>query len=125
MTADQQLLERLLHPASRRAGFRDLVSNYAPPLYFLFRHLGLAHEPADELLSDLFVVFWKNMAKLRPSDRLPLVLFRKAFKAGFDVVGHDREALLRGVHYLQSSQRFEWKEIACITSLPTGAITFY
>ena len=70
MIKDKELLEMLSDPKTRRAGFAVLVSQYSETLYWKIRNIVLNHDDADDILQNVFIKAWTNLATFQGKSSL-------------------------------------------------------
>ena len=76
--SDKELLNLLMDEATRDRGFAELVRRYQERLYWHIRRMVIDHDDADDLLQDVFVKVWRNIAKFRQDANLYTWMYRIA-----------------------------------------------
>lgn len=76
--SDSELLDLLLNDTTRDRGFSALVQAYQERLYWHIRRMVISHDDADDVLQDVFVKVWKNIAKFRRDANLYTWMYRIA-----------------------------------------------
>lgn len=62
--AEEEIVSQLLR--QEQNGFNYLYDNYAPAIYGIITRIVAEKEYADEVLQDVFVKIWKNIAQFDP-----------------------------------------------------------
>ena len=75
---DEELLDLLRNPQSRRKGFDLMVRQYGEQLYWKIRHVVISHEDADDILQNTFLKAWVNFDSFEFRSKLSSWLFRIA-----------------------------------------------
>ena len=84
MIKDKELLEMLSDPKTQRAGFTVLVSQYSETLYWKIRNIVLNHDDADDILQNVFIKAWTNLATFQGKSSLSTWLYRIAINEALD-----------------------------------------
>ena len=87
MIKDKELLEMLSDPKTQRAGFAVLVSQYSETLYWKIRNIVLNHDDADDILQNVFIKAWTNLATFQGKSSLSTWLYRIAINEALDFLG--------------------------------------
>lgn len=93
MNKDEQLLEELSNPKTRRKGFSLLVSEYSERLYWQIRKMVLSHDDANDILQDVFVKAWMNLDNFRGDAKLTTWLYRIAINESITFLNKKRSQL--------------------------------
>ena len=75
---NDQLIEQLKNPATKRIAFHLLVKTYQEKLYWHVRKMVMDHDDADDVLQNIFVKIWNNIDSFREESSLYTWLFRIA-----------------------------------------------
>lgn len=82
--SDQELVNMLNEPTTRREGFSALVHQYSEPLYWKIRHIVLSHEDANDVLQNTFLKTWNNLNTFQGKSSLSTWLYRIAVNEALD-----------------------------------------
>ena len=82
--SDQELVNMLNDPATRREGFSALVHQYSEQLYWKVRHVVLNHEDANDVLQNVFLKVWNNLETFQGKSSLSTWLYRIAINESLD-----------------------------------------
>ncbi len=75
---DSVILEKFSDSRTREEGFRLLVEKYQQKIYWHVRRLVVDHDDADDLVQDIFIKVWKNLANFRSDAQLYTWIYRIA-----------------------------------------------
>lgn len=75
---DEAILEWIRHPASREAGYRQLVIKYQVKLYHVIRRQVEDHADADDVLQNTFIKVFRNINSFEGRASLFTWLYRIA-----------------------------------------------
>ena len=92
MIKDKELLEMLSDPKTQRAGFAVLVSQYSETLYWKIRNIVLNHDDADDILQNVFIKAWTNLATFQGKSSLSTWLYRIAINEALDFLRKKKQA---------------------------------
>lgn len=92
MIKDKELLEMLSDPKTQRAGFAVLVSQYSETLYWKIRNIVLNHDDADDILQNVFIKAWTNLATFQGKSSLSTWLYRIAINESLDFLRKKKQA---------------------------------
>lgn len=81
--SDKELMIRFQEPSQRNAVFLVVVERYQKRMYWHVRKLVLDHEDANDIVQNVFVKAWKNMAGFRQEAELFTWLYRIASNESF------------------------------------------
>lgn len=84
MMSDQELVNMLSDPMTRREGFAAMVHQYSEQLYWKIRHLVLTHEDANDVLQNTFLKAWKNLDAFQGKSSMSTWLYRIAINEALD-----------------------------------------
>ena len=90
---EQQIIQALLHPETRRSAFEQVVRHYSRPLYWQIRRMVLSHEDADDLLQNCFIKAWTGLDGFRGDSTLSTWLYRIATNECLNFLTRRREML--------------------------------
>ena len=75
---DSEILAKFASEASRNEAFNLLLTKYQQKIYWHIRRLVINHDDADDLVQDVFIKVWKNLANFRNDSQLYTWLYRIA-----------------------------------------------
>jgi RNA polymerase sigma factor (sigma-70 family) len=75
---DEEILEKFNIERTRNEAFNLLISKYQEKIYWHVRLLVIDHDDADDLVQDVFIKVWKNLAKFRSDSKLYTWIYRIA-----------------------------------------------
>jgi RNA polymerase sigma-70 factor (ECF subfamily) len=75
---DSEILEKFSRETTRNEGFNLLLSKYQQKIYWHIRRLVIDHDDTDDLVQDVFIKVWKNLANFRSDSQLFTWIYRIA-----------------------------------------------
>ena len=78
ITDDKAFIERFRHPETKEAAFNELVLKYQQRIYWHIRRLVISHDDADDLVQEVFIKIWKNIANFQGNSQLFTWIYRIA-----------------------------------------------
>lgn len=75
---DSEILEKFAQEGSRNEAFSLLVKKYQEKIYWHIRRMVLDHDDADDIVQDVFLKVWKNLANFRSDSQLYTWIYRIA-----------------------------------------------
>jgi len=75
---DEEILEKFANERTRNESFNLLISKYQEKIYWHVRRLVIDHDDADDLVQEVFIKVWKNLAKFRSDSKLYTWIYRIA-----------------------------------------------
>jgi len=81
---EQQLMDMLRNPSTRRKGFETLVRQYSEQLYWQVRRIVLIHEDADDVLQNALLKAWTNLDTFHGDSKISTWLSRIAINEALD-----------------------------------------
>ncbi len=129
---DSIILEKYRNPATRDAGFTELVKKYQQRLYWHIRRMVVVHDDADDVLQNVFIKTWKGLENFREDSNLYTWLYRIATNESLSFlkqqkkhtglsVSEEEQVMLE--NKLKADEHFdaaklEWKLQLAINQLP-------
>ncbi|HVB02711.1 MAG TPA: sigma-70 family RNA polymerase sigma factor [Chitinophagaceae bacterium] len=128
---DKELLEIYRDPASREKGFTLIIKKYQERLYWHIRRMVVSHEDANDVLQNMFIKVWNNLASFREDSQLYTWLYRIATNESLtfleqakrrssvslsDLEGELSNKLTADKHF--DGTKLEWKLQQAILTLP-------
>ncbi|WP_395804539.1 RNA polymerase sigma factor [Daejeonella sp.] len=75
---DSEILDKFTRESSRNEAFTLLLKKYQEKIYWHIRRMVLDHDDADDLVQDVFIKVWKNLANFRSDSQLYTWIYRIA-----------------------------------------------
>jgi RNA polymerase sigma factor (sigma-70 family) len=75
---DEEILEKFNIERTRNEAFNLLITKYQEKIYWHVRRLVIDHDDADDLVQEVFIKVWKNLAKFRSDSKLYTWIYRIA-----------------------------------------------
>ncbi|MCM1521168.1 MAG: RNA polymerase sigma factor [Muribaculaceae bacterium] len=88
---NEDLVNRLRDPQTRRSAFGDMIRLYSDPLYRQIRRLVQSHEDANDLLQNTFMKAWQNIDNFRGDARLSTWLYKIAINESISHLERERK----------------------------------
>jgi len=115
---DSEILKKFADPKTRNEAFNLLLEKYQQKIYWHIRRLVVNHDDADDLVQEVFIKVWKNLAEFRSDSQLYTWLYRIATNesitflnrqklknnVSLDEVGYDLADTLAGSTYFDGDQ---------------------
>ena len=90
---EDEIVEQLQSPETRRAAFSKVVAHYSEPLYWHIRKMVMSHDDADDLLQNTFMKAWMNIEYFRGEAKLSTWLYRIAINESLTFLNKQRQQL--------------------------------
>lgn len=92
---ERQIISLLSNPETQRKAFEAVVRQYGEQLYWQIRRIVLLHDDADDVLQNVFIKAWSNLASFRSDSKLSTWLYRIAVNESIDFMRRqkNREAV--------------------------------
>ena len=81
---EQEIMNRLKDPKTRRKAFEQLVNQYSEQLYWQVRRIVLIHEDADDALQNVFLKAWSKLDTFNQESKISTWLYRIALNESLD-----------------------------------------
>lgn len=75
---DTEILQKFLQESTREEAFNLLLKKYQQKIYWHIRRMVINHDDADDLVQDVFIKIWKNLAGFRNDAQLYTWMYRIA-----------------------------------------------
>jgi RNA polymerase sigma factor (sigma-70 family) len=75
---DSEILEKFSSERTRNEAFNLLLGKYQQKIYWHIRRLVINHDDSDDIVQDVFIKVWKNLANFRSDSQLYTWLYRIA-----------------------------------------------
>lgn len=76
--SDAEILELFTEEKTRSQAFNLLLNKYQQKIYWHIRRMVIDHDDSDDILQDVFIKVWKNLANFRKDSQLYTWLYRIA-----------------------------------------------
>jgi RNA polymerase sigma-70 factor (ECF subfamily) len=80
---DKEILDLFQIPTKSEQAFNLLLKRYQQKLYFLVRRMVLSHDDADDIMQNVWIKIWKNLANFKQESQLYTWLYRIASNETF------------------------------------------
>ena len=77
-SSDSELLEKFNNPETQNYAFNLLVRQYQQKLYYHIRKILISHDDTNDVLQNVFIKVWKNLAGFKGESQLYTWLYRIA-----------------------------------------------
>ncbi|MDB5002360.1 MAG: rpoE 1 [Mucilaginibacter sp.] len=75
---DAEILSKFQDEKTRNLAFNLLLNKYQQKIYWHIRRMVIDHDDADDLVQDVFIKVWKNLAGFRSDSQLYTWMYRIA-----------------------------------------------
>lgn len=75
---DKEILEKFAVEHTRNEAFNLLLNKYQQKLYWHIRRIVIDHDDTDDLVQEVFIKVWRNLANFRSDSQLYTWLYRIA-----------------------------------------------
>ena len=90
---EDEIVEQLQSPETRRAAFSKVVAHYSEPLYWHIGKMVMSHDDGDDLLQNTFMKAWMNIEYFRGEAKLSTWLYRIAINESLTFLNKQRHQL--------------------------------
>ena len=87
---EDEIVEKLRNPDTRRNAFEQVVTAYSERLYWLIRKMVLSHDDANDLLQNTFLKAWMNLDHFRGEAKLSTWLYKIAVNENITFLNRQR-----------------------------------
>ena len=95
---DAHLLAQFREPETRDRAFNQLVRTYQQPLYRIIRRILIDHDETDDVLQDVLVKVYRNLANFREDAKLSTWLYRVATNEALSALRKKKRRYLLPIH---------------------------
>lgn len=81
---EDKLIEQLSNPTLQRQAFELIVRQYSEQLYWRIRRFVFDHDDADDVLQNVYLKAWKNLADFKGNSKVSTWLYRIAINESLD-----------------------------------------
>jgi len=78
MLDDALILSKFTNEKTREEAFNLLINKYQQKIYWQIRRVVINHDDADDVIQEVFIKIWKNLASFRQDSQLYTWLYRIA-----------------------------------------------
>lgn len=87
---EDEIVEQLRNPDTRRKAFEQVVNAYSERLYWLIRKMVLSHDDANDILQNTFLKAWVNLDSFRGDAKLSTWLYKIAVNENITFLNRQR-----------------------------------
>mgnify|MGYP001035120686 CR=1 FL=1 len=88
---NDELVERLRHPASVREAFTEVINLFSEPLYWQIRRMVQSHDDANDLLQNTFLKAWASIENFRGEAKLSTWLYKIVINESITFLARERK----------------------------------
>lgn len=128
---DKELLQQFKNDATKEAAYTRIIKKYQEKLYWHIRRMVVDHEDANDVLQNMFIKVWRNLANFREDSQLYTWLYRIATNESLSFLEQQKKrssaSLSDDDSYLSNKlvadkdfdeKKLEWKLQKAIQELP-------
>ena len=91
---EQEIMNQLKDPKTRRKAFEQLVNRYSEQLYWQVRRIVLLHEDADDVLQNVFLKAWSKLDSFHQESKISTWLYRIALNESLDFMRRKKTQMI-------------------------------
>lgn len=91
---EQEIMNQLKDPKTRRKAFEQLVNQYSEQLYWQVRRIVLLHEDADDVLQNVFLKAWSKLDSFHQESKISTWLYRIALNESLDFMRRKKTQMI-------------------------------
>jgi len=88
--SENEIVEQLRNPDTRREAFTRVVEEYSEKLYWLIRKMVLSHDDANDILQNTFLKAWTNLDLFRGEAKLYTWMYKIALNENITFLNRQR-----------------------------------
>ena len=88
--SEDEIVEKLRNPNTRRQAFTKVVEMYSEKLYWLIRKMVLSHDDANDILQNTFLKAWTNLDNFRGEAKFFTWLYKIAVNENITFLNRQR-----------------------------------
>jgi RNA polymerase sigma factor (sigma-70 family) len=128
---DKELLFQFKNESTKEAAYTRIIKKYQEKLYWHIRRMVVEHEDANDVLQNMFIKVWKNLANFREDSQLYTWLYRIATNESLTFLEQQKKRMASSLsgneEYLSNKlvadkdfdgKKLEWKLQLAIQQLP-------
>jgi len=112
---EKEFIDRLLHPDTQSAAFKQLVKQFSRPLYNHIRTIVLNHDDTGDVLQNTFIKVFRNLSGFKGESKLFTWMYRIATNEALTFISikarknyiSNEELNERALNDLQADEYFE------------------
>ena len=89
-SSENEIVEKLRDPKTRREAFTQVVEEYSEKLYWLIRKMVLSHDDANDILQNTFLKAWLNLDNFRGDAKLFTWIYKIAINENITFLNRQR-----------------------------------
>lgn len=93
MAKENDILQRLLVPETRRKAFEEMVDQFSSKLYWQIRRMVTYHDDADDVLQNTFLKAWRGLDNFRGESKLSTWLYKIAHNESLTFLSKRHESV--------------------------------
>lgn len=91
---EQEIMNQLKDPKTRRKAFEQLVNQYSEQLYWQIRRIVLLHEDANDVLQNVFLKAWSKLDSFHQESKISTWLYRIALNESLDFMRRKKTQMI-------------------------------
>ena len=95
---DKELLTKFKNPETQHYAFNLLVRKYQEKIYWHIRKMVIDHDDADDLVQEVFLKVWKNLAGFKGESALYTWIYRIATNDCLQFLNKKRKRFMIPIH---------------------------
>lgn len=128
---DKELLFQFKNESTKEAAYTRIIKKYQEKLYWHIRRMVVDHEDANDVLQNMFIKVWKNLANFREDSQLYTWMYRIATNESLTFLEQQKKRTSTSLNdaegYLSNKlvadkdfdgNKLEWKLQMAIQELP-------
>lgn len=136
--SDLQLVQTFKQEALKEKAFNEIVKRYQQRLYWHIRRMVISHDDTDDVLQNVLVKVWRNLAEFRSESNLYTWLYRIATNESLTFLDSQKRRKALSISDYETglantlkaekgfdANKLEWKLQQAILSLPEKQRTVF
>lgn len=91
---EQEIMNQLKDPKTRRKAFEQLVNQYSEQLYWQVRRIVLLHEDSNDVLQNVFLKAWSKLDSFHQESKISTWLYRIALNESLDFMRRKKTQMI-------------------------------
>jgi len=88
--SEDEIIEKLRNPHTRRDAFTKVVEEYSEKLYWVIRKMVLSHDDANDILQNTFLKAWTNLDNFRGEAKIYTWMYKIALNENITFLNRQR-----------------------------------
>jgi len=88
--SEDEIIEKLRNPHTRRDAFTKVVEEYSEKLYWVIRKMVLSHDDANDILQNTFLKAWTNLDNFRGEAKIYTWIYKIALNENITFLNRQR-----------------------------------